>query len=51
MHDIPVGWWIGFAVFLAYILIKIEIDLYSIRGTLAALKEHFMPSHGDDDGV
>jgi hypothetical protein len=48
MHDIPVGWWVGFAVFLAYILIKIEIDLYSIRQTLAQLKQHFIPPRGDD---
>lgn len=51
MHDIPVGWWVGFAVFLAYILIRIEIDLYSIRGILAELKNHFIPPDSDDDGV
>jgi hypothetical protein len=51
MRELPAGLWIGLAVFLAYILIRIEIDLYSIQRMLAQLNRHFIPPKNNDDGV
>ena len=51
MHEIPAWFLIVFAMALIYLLVKIEIDLYSIRSTLWELKDHFIPPNIDDDGV
>ena len=42
MREIPAGLWIGFGIFLAFILILIEVQLHAILSLLRELRNHLV---------
>jgi hypothetical protein len=42
MADISSGAWIGFGIFLAFILILIEVQLHTIASLLREVRDHLL---------
>jgi hypothetical protein len=42
MRGLPAGLWIGFGIFLAFMLILIEVQLHAIANLLRELRDHFI---------
>jgi hypothetical protein len=52
MRDTVLGLLIGFGIFLAFMLILIEVQLHAILGLLRQVRDRFVSAnHSDNDGV